>query len=199
MSSLLDPLLNVLPPLLAEKQSEELTDALTSLIEVATEHPKMFRSCFGHLAQFSISVLKEEELDDDARQAALELLVTFAEGAPVMCRKDPQYTTATIEQILALMCDHDNDPDALVEWRNTDDVFSPINLSDDNSWTLTSQMRIGLLVNRLSIDLLGNSARRLLFQQHSVISLVLWHLPIGVNDMQVSWPFPPLQKAVKST
>ena len=123
MSSLLDPLLNVLPTLLAEKQSEELTDALTSLIEVATEHPKMFRPCFGHLAQFSISVLKEEELDDDAKQAALELLVTFAEGAPVMCRKDPQYTTATIEQILALMCDHDNNPDALTEWRNTDDVF----------------------------------------------------------------------------
>ena len=123
MSSLLDPLLNVLPTLLAEKQSDDLTDALTALIEVATEHPKMFRPCFGHLAQFCISVLKEEELDDDAKQAALELLVTFAEGAPVMCRKDPHYTTATVEQILALMCDHDNDPDALKEWRNTDDVY----------------------------------------------------------------------------
>ena len=127
MSSLLDPLLNVLPTLLAEKQSDELTDALTSLIEVATEHPKMFRPCFGHLAQFAISVLKEEELDDDTRQAALELLVTFAEGAPVMSRKDPHYTAATIEQTLSLMCDHDNDPDALEEWRNTDDVVPSYN------------------------------------------------------------------------
>jgi len=40
-----------------------------------------------------------------------------------MCRKDPTYPMATIEQTLSLMCDHDDDPDALEEWRNTDDVI----------------------------------------------------------------------------
>lgn len=123
MSALLDPLLNVLPPLLAAKQSEELTEALTALIDVTSEHPKMFRAGFAHLVEFNISVVKEKELDDGARQAALELLVTFAEGAPAMCRKDPSYPMATIEQTLSLMCDHDDDPDALEEWRNTDDVI----------------------------------------------------------------------------
>jgi hypothetical protein len=123
MSSLLDPLLNVLPPLLAEKDSQHLTDALMSLIEVATEHPKMFKHAFSHLVQFTISVVKEKELDNDARQAALEVLVTFAEGAPAMCRKDEHYTMATVEQALSFMCDLDNDQEALTEWRNTDDVF----------------------------------------------------------------------------
>ena len=122
MTSILDPLLMVLPPLLAEKESEDLLDALTSLISVANEHPKMFRSSFSSLVQFSISVVAEKELEDAARQAALELLVTFAEGAPVMCRKDEHYTMATVEQTLALMCDHDDDAAALVEWQNTDDV-----------------------------------------------------------------------------
>jgi importin-5 len=122
MNSLVDPLLNVLPPLLTEKNSEDLVEALTSLIELATEHPKMFRHAFSHLVQFTISVIKEKDIDDDARQAALELLITFAEGAPVMCRKDEHFTMATVEQILAFMCDHDDSPEALEEWRNTDDV-----------------------------------------------------------------------------
>lgn len=125
MGLLLDPLLNVLPPLLAEQKSDELTEALTALIEVATEHPKMFRSCFSHLVQFAIGVVKEKGLENDARQAALELLVTFAEGAPVMCRKDDHYTMATVEQTLSFMCDHDNEPESLTEWRNTDDVYFP--------------------------------------------------------------------------
>lgn len=126
MSSLVDPLLNVLPPLLTEKNSEDLVEALTALIELATEHPKMFRHAFSHLVQFTISVIKEKDIDDDARQAALELLITFAEGAPVMCRKDEHFTMATVEQILAFMCDHDDSADALEEWRNTDDVRLPM-------------------------------------------------------------------------
>lgn len=142
MSPLLDPLLNVLPPLLAEKQSQELTDALTALIDVASDHPKMFRPGFAHLVEFAISVVKEKDLENDARQSALELLVTFAEGAPAMCRKDPIYPMATIEQVLSLMCDHDDDPDALEEWRNTNDVFTFWFISD-NSWTLMNPTQIG--------------------------------------------------------
>jgi hypothetical protein len=69
--------------------------------------------------------MKEKEMDDDARQAALELLITFSEGAPVMCRKDPSYTISTVEQILSFMCDHDDSAEALEEWRNTDDVHLP--------------------------------------------------------------------------
>jgi len=122
MSPLLDALLNVLPPLLAEQQSSQLREALLELIDVATEHPTMFRSAFSHLVQFAISAIKEKQLEDDTRQAALELLVTFADGAPNMCRKDANYTMATVEQILGFMCDHDTEPEALEEWRNTDDA-----------------------------------------------------------------------------
>jgi hypothetical protein len=171
MSQLLEPLLNVLPPLLSEKQSEELTEAMTALIEVATEHPKMFRPGFAHLVEFAISVVKEKGLENDARQAALELLVTFAEGAPAMCRKDPIYATATIEQVLALMCDHDDDPGALADWRNTDDVPLPLTLSHF-SWTLMSRMQIGFLVNKLLIDWPGNLVRKQSSRQHSLTSLL---------------------------
>jgi importin-5 len=126
MMTLLPPLLSVLVPILEEKNSENLTYALTTLISVAGAHPKMFKDLFSQLVQFAISVIKENSLDDSARQAALELLVTFAEGAPAMCRKDPNYAMATVEQILSLMCDHDGDPIALDEWRKTDDVLPNI-------------------------------------------------------------------------
>jgi importin-5 len=123
-SLLLDPLLNVLPPLLMEKNSEDLTAALTSLITLATQHPKMFKHSFSHLVQFALSVMKQTDLENDARQAALELLITFTEGAPAMCRNEPNFTMAVTEQTLAFMCDHDDDPESLEEWRNTDDVPS---------------------------------------------------------------------------
>ena len=67
MSSLLDPLLNVLPPLLAQKDSEHLADALTSLIEVSVELLKMFKQSFlyvcslwihGYFATFSVKYIR---------------------------------------------------------------------------------------------------------------------------------------------
>src|SRR5271156_825683 len=124
MAALVDPLLNVLPPLLAEKDSQSLSEAIRSLIEVAAEHPKMFRQTFSGLVQFALSVIKDKELENDPRQNAMELLVTFAETEPGMCRKDPNYTMGTVEQMLAFMCDHYDDPETLEEWRTTDDVPS---------------------------------------------------------------------------
>jgi len=124
MAALVDPLLNVLPPLLAEKNSQSLSEAMKALIEVAVEHPKLFRQTFSGLVQFALSVVKEKELENDPRQNAMELLVTFAETEPGMCRKDPNYTAGTVEQMLAFMCDHDDDPETLEEWRTTDDVLS---------------------------------------------------------------------------
>jgi importin-5 len=130
MAVLLDPALNVLPPLLAEKNSDDLTTGLMSLIDVATSHPKMFRHSFSSLVQFAISVIKEKDFENDARQAALELLVTFAEGAPAMCRNDKTFSSAVIEQTLSLMCDHDDDPAAIDDWQNTEDVYPiPVDLT----------------------------------------------------------------------
>ena len=82
MSSLLDPLLNVLPPLLAEKNSEDLTEALTSLIELASEHPKMFKDSFAHLVQYSISVIKETQLEGVQAGQAVDIDVDGYPGHP---------------------------------------------------------------------------------------------------------------------
>lgn len=120
--ALLPEVLNILPPIKESGDSDDLTKALISLIDLAEIAPKMFKPLFSNLVAFSISVLQDKELDDQARQNALELMATFADYAPAMCRKDPSYTTDMITQCLSLMTDIGEDDDDAAEWNASDDV-----------------------------------------------------------------------------
>ncbi|RDW63954.1 ARM repeat-containing protein [Coleophoma crateriformis] len=120
--ALLPEVLNILPPIKESGDSDDLTKALISLIDLAEIAPKMFKPLFSNLVAFSISVLQDKELDDQARQNALELMATFADYAPAMCRKDPNYTTDMITQCLSLMTDIGEDDDDAAEWNASDDM-----------------------------------------------------------------------------
>ena len=85
----------------------------------------MFKPLFHNLVEFSISVIQDKELNDQARQNALELMATFADYAPTMVKKDPSYTTDMITQCLSLMTDIGIDDDDAAEWNASDDVCSP--------------------------------------------------------------------------
>jgi hypothetical protein len=122
---LLADVLNVLPPIKDSHDSEDLSSALVSLIDLAELAPKLFKPMFRSLVQFSISVVQDQELDDLCRQNALELMATFADYAPNMCRKDETYTNDMITQCLSLMTDLGDDDDDSAEWLNTDDVSQP--------------------------------------------------------------------------
>lgn len=122
--ALIPEVLSILPPMKAAQESEELTRALMSLIELAEVAPKMFRPLFTNLVDFSISVIQDKELSDQARQNALELMATFADYAPAMVKKDPSYTESMITQCLSLMTDIGADDDDAAEWNDSDDVGS---------------------------------------------------------------------------
>lgn len=92
------------------------------LIDLAEASPKMFKGVFNSLVNFSISVIQDKELTDVARQNALELLATFAENSPGMCRKDPQYTSEMVTQCLSLMTDVGEDDDDAQNWLLQEDV-----------------------------------------------------------------------------
>ncbi len=119
---LIPEVLNILPPLKDEGDTDYLTKALIALIDLAEIAPKMFKPLFHNLVVFSISVVQDKELGDQARQNALELMATFADYAPAMCRKDPSYTTDMITQCLSLMTDIGIDDDNAEEWNASDDV-----------------------------------------------------------------------------
>lgn len=122
--ALVPELLNVLPPLKQAGDTEGLTKALIALIELAEEAPIMFKPLFHNLVQFSIAVIQDKDLGDTVRQSALELMGTFADYSPAMCKKDSSFASDMVTQCLSLMTDVGVDDDDASEWNNTDDVSS---------------------------------------------------------------------------
>lgn len=114
--------MNILPPIKESGDAELLTKALISLIDLAEVAPKMFKPLFNNLVQFSIAVVQDKELDETARQNALELMATFADSAPQMCKKDPNFTNDMVTQCLSLMTDVGADDDDAEEWNVSEDL-----------------------------------------------------------------------------
>ncbi|KAI1000584.1 Importin subunit beta-3 [Podosphaera aphanis] len=119
---LIPEVLNILPPIKDKQQSEELSRAFISLIDLAESAPKMFRPLFQNLVTFSISVIQDKELTDQARQSALELMATFADYVPAMVKKNSTYVHDMITQCLSLMTDIGIDDDDAAEWLSSEDM-----------------------------------------------------------------------------
>jgi len=117
-TDLIPHLLNVLPPLMQENRDEELVDSISSLIELTDALPKVIRSILTELVSFMAQLMKNEELQNDTRQSALELLLTFAETLPASARKNPQFASTIIPIALQWMTELEDDSD----WYTTDDV-----------------------------------------------------------------------------
>ena len=119
---LIPDVLNILLPIKESHDSEDLSKALLALIDLAETSPKMFKPLFHNLVVFSISVIQDKELEDMCRQNALELMATFADYAPSLCRKDSSDTNDMITQCLSLMTDLGEEDDDAAEWLSADDV-----------------------------------------------------------------------------
>lgn len=143
--ALIPDILNILPPLKEASNSDDLTKALLAMIDLAEAAPKMFRPLFHDLVTFSITVVQDKELDDQARQNALELMATFADQNPQMCRKDPSYTTEMVTQCLSLMTDVGEDDDDAAEWNASEDL--DVDESDMNH--VAGEQTMDRLANKL--------------------------------------------------
>lgn len=134
---LIPEVLNILPPIKDSQDSEDLSKSLVALIDLAESAPKMFKPLFHNLVQFSISVIQDKELSDICRQNALELMATFADYAPSMCKKDSSFTNDMITQCLSLMTDLGEDED-VQDWLEADDVRFPQETDDSLPASLTT-------------------------------------------------------------
>ena len=117
-------ILNILPPLKESGDADNLSRAIIALIDLAQRAPIMFKALFHSLVQFSISVIQDKELDDQARQNGLELMATFADYAPSMCKKESSYASDMVTQCLSLMTDVGTGDDDASEWNDSADVSS---------------------------------------------------------------------------
>ncbi|KAG7696759.1 hypothetical protein KL951_003215 [Ogataea haglerorum] len=122
LSSLLPNLLNSLPRLLENGKDTALASVLESLIELVDLAPKMFKPMFPTIIGFCSEVAQNKTLDSTARLAALELLTTFCETSPNMCKRESSYATTIVLVTLKLMTEVCVDDEDAAEWNNSDEI-----------------------------------------------------------------------------
>ncbi|KAF2764289.1 ARM repeat-containing protein [Teratosphaeria nubilosa] len=142
---LIPDILNTLIPLKEAQDSEQLTKALIAIIELAEVSSKMFKNVFHDLVQLCISMIQDKDLDDSARQNALELMATFADYNPTMCKKDPTYTEQMVTQCLSLMTDVGLDDDDAEEWNGQEDT----DFDESDSNHVAGEQTMDRLANKL--------------------------------------------------
>ncbi|KAI5361577.1 putative importin-beta domain, armadillo-like helical, TOG domain, importin beta family [Septoria linicola] len=120
--TLIPDILGTLVPLKESHDSEGLTEALMAVIELAEVASKAFKGVFGPLVHVTIEMIADKELDDQARQNALELMATFADYNPKLCKSDKNYINDMVTQCLSMMTDVGMDDDDAEEWNAQEDV-----------------------------------------------------------------------------
>lgn len=156
LTPLLPNLLNSLPRFLQNGQEEALANVLQSLIDLVELAPKMFKDLFPNLIEFCSSIAKNSELDSSTRLAALELLTTFSEVSPAMCKQTPSYMSSIVLVNLSMLTEISKDDEDAAEWNNED------NTEDDEDEPEYDAARQSL--DRVSLKLGGQSMAGPLFQ-----------------------------------
>lgn len=152
---LLPNLLNSLPRFLQNAQDQALTSILESLIDLVEIVPKMFKEMLPTIVDFCSTVTKNMALELGARLAALELLTTFAEVSPAMCKQSSTYTPVMVSVNLSLLTEISQDDEDAAEWNNE-------TTEDDDDEPEYDAARQSL--DRVSLKLGGQSLAGPLFQ-----------------------------------
>lgn len=156
LQSLIPNLLNSLPRFLQNGQDEALSSVLEALIDLVELAPKMFKDMFLTIIDFCAMVCKNKDLDSSTRMASLELLTTFAEVSPSMCKRSSNFAETIIIITLSMMTEVCIDDDDAADWNNDDD------LDEDDAEPEYDAARQAL--DRVSLKLNGQSLVSHLFQ-----------------------------------
>lgn len=141
--------LAILEHLNAAQRHEDLCSALQSVLELVGSAWEMFQNAFAPLIQFSLGLIQADSTDDDVRQAALELMTTFAELAPDWIKDHQTFTEAMTGHCLRLMSQiDDDDEDTMITWNASSEVDE-----DSESISLAAERSL----DRLALSLGGDS------------------------------------------
>lgn len=162
LAPLLPNLLNSLPMFLENGEEMSLALVLESLIELVMVAPKMFKDMFPTIIQFCSAVAQNKDLDSSSRNGALELLTTFAEVSPSMCKRSDSYTTAVVVVNLTMLTEVCIDDDDAAEWNN--------NSNDEEEDEESEHEAARQSLDRVALKLGGNSLAAPLFS----------HLPLMI-------------------
>lgn len=153
---LLPSLMNSLPRFLENGKEQALSSVLEALIDLVDTAPKLFKDMFPTIIEFCSAVANNKELDSAARLSALELLTTFSESSPKMCKSNPAYTQAIVVITLSMMTEVCPDDEEAEEWNMAD------NTEDDDEEVEYDSGRQAL--DRVALRLGGDALAGPLFQ-----------------------------------
>lgn len=156
LSPLLPNLLNSLPRFLSNGQEQALANVLESLIDLIELAPKMFKEMFPTIIEFCSTIIKDTNLESSTRLASLELLTTFSEVSPAMCKHTSSYTSAMVYVNLMLLTEVSPDDDEAFEWLNNDTTEEE---DDEPGYEAARQS-----LDRVSLKLGGQSLAAPIFQ-----------------------------------
>ncbi|KAG0674345.1 hypothetical protein C6P42_002272 [Pichia californica] len=156
LSQLLPNLLNSLPRLLENGNDSALASVLESLIDLVILAPKIFKPMFETIIRFCSQVAQNKDLESNARLTALELLTSFSESSPNMCKREATYSTEIVIITLKLMTEVCIDDDDCAEWNNVED---PNEEGDEEEFNAARQS-----LDRVALKLSGQCLAGPLFQ-----------------------------------
>lgn len=169
MTGLLPTICGVLTQTLNEQDEDSSRQVLEELINIAEEAPKYFRKQIDALIQLALQVATASHLEEETRFLAVELLLTLAEQAAPMMRKQKLFLENIIPLALQLMLQVEEvDMD---EWNSTTE--------DDNDGTELTSLDVGKdALDRLALSIGGKTVFGLAFRADLVPAFLLhqdWH------------------------
>ncbi|TPX30988.1 hypothetical protein SmJEL517_g05575 [Synchytrium microbalum] len=117
-SSLIPTALSAMHSALEAKAETQVMESLSYFIDLAEFYPKTLRPVMPRLVPYMIQIMSTTTLEAGTRHTALELLLTLAESASAMMRKQDSFAKTIIPQLLEWMADVDDDQ----EWYTTTDL-----------------------------------------------------------------------------
>lgn len=100
-------------------KAEEDQTLIKLLIDMSENVPKFLRPQLEAIFEMCINVFKSEDIDDEWRHLALEVMVSLSENASAMVRKKAEkYIAALVPLVLKMMTELDEDE----EWSVTDEI-----------------------------------------------------------------------------
>ncbi|PVU97624.1 hypothetical protein BB561_000436 [Smittium simulii] len=122
LESVIPQMLSVLELLFKNQEETGLVECLSSLTELVEIYPKAFRPVLSSLVEFTLLICSNDQLENATKQISFEVLVTLAEAAPGICRKQSQFCEKLVPIALDMMSQIEDD----------DSWFSVENLEDED-------------------------------------------------------------------
>lgn len=155
LNGLVPVICQVLTQTLNEADEDSSRTVLEEVISIAEEAPKYFRKHIEALIQLSLQVATAGHLEDETRFLAVELLLTLAEQAAPMMRKQKLFLENMVPLALQLMLQVEEVD--MNEWNSTTE--------DDNDGTDLTALDVGKdALDRLALSIGGKTIFGLAFR-----------------------------------